>query len=154
MKPNDVTSDSYAEYNVDSNEKDSKIKVGVHVGFGACPQIMVAKSFSGVKYHINIEYKGKNFFLILTVSRAKTCPDLGIRPKNLGKKKNFFFFRIAKCYMSLEPETYEEFHFGYYFKYKIIISSHCHKYKDSPFKEMHNANADQKLALDVDIFHS
>ena len=153
MKPNDVTSDSYAEYNVDSNEKDSKIKVRVHVGFGACPQIMVAKSSSGVKYHINIEYKGKNFFLILTVSRAKMCPDLGIRPKNLGKKK-FFFFRIAKCYMSLEPETYEEFHFGYYFKYKIIISSHCHKYKDSPFKEMHNANADQKLALDVDIFHS
>ena len=95
MKPNDVTSDSYAEYNVDSNEKDSKIKVGVHVGFGACPQIMVAKSFSGVKYHINIEYKGKNFFLILTVSRAKTCPDLGIRPKNLGKK-NYFFFQNSQ----------------------------------------------------------
>ena len=56
--------------------------------------------------------------------------------------------------MSLESEMYEEFHFGYYFKCKIIISSHCHKYKDSPFKEMHNVNAHQKLALDVDIFHS
>ena len=31
MKPIDVKSDSYAEYNVDSNEKDPKFKVGVHV---------------------------------------------------------------------------------------------------------------------------
>ena len=28
MKPNDVTSDSYAEYHEDSNEKDPKFKVG------------------------------------------------------------------------------------------------------------------------------
>ena len=28
MKPVDVTSDSYAEYNEDSNEKDPKLKVG------------------------------------------------------------------------------------------------------------------------------
>ena len=31
MKPIDVKSDSYAEYNVDSNEKDPKFKVGDHV---------------------------------------------------------------------------------------------------------------------------
>ena len=31
MKPIDVTSDSYAEYNEDSNEKDPKFKVGNHV---------------------------------------------------------------------------------------------------------------------------
>ena len=31
MKPVDVTSDSYAEYNEDSNEKDPKFKVGDHV---------------------------------------------------------------------------------------------------------------------------
>ena len=31
MKPNDVTFDSYAEYNEDSNEKDPKFKVGDHV---------------------------------------------------------------------------------------------------------------------------
>ena len=31
MKPIDVTSDSYAEYNVDSNEKDPKFKVCGHV---------------------------------------------------------------------------------------------------------------------------
>ena len=31
MKPIDVKSDSYAEYNVDSNAKDSKFKIGAHV---------------------------------------------------------------------------------------------------------------------------
>ena len=31
MKPADITSDSYAEYNKDSNEKDPKFKVGDHV---------------------------------------------------------------------------------------------------------------------------
>ena len=31
MKPIDVTGDSYAEYNVDFNEKDPKFKVGDHV---------------------------------------------------------------------------------------------------------------------------
>ena len=31
MKPVDVTSDSYAEYNEDSNEKDSKLKFDDHV---------------------------------------------------------------------------------------------------------------------------
>ena len=31
MKPIDITSDSYAEYNQDSNEKDPKFKVGDHV---------------------------------------------------------------------------------------------------------------------------
>ena len=31
MKPTDVTSDSYAEYNKDSNEKDRKFKVGDHL---------------------------------------------------------------------------------------------------------------------------
>ena len=31
MKPIDVTPDSYAEYNKDSNEKDPKFKVGDHV---------------------------------------------------------------------------------------------------------------------------
>ena len=31
MKPIDVKSDSYAEYNVDSNDKSPKIKIGDHV---------------------------------------------------------------------------------------------------------------------------
>ena len=32
MKPVDVISDSYAEYNIDSNEKDPKLKPGDYVG--------------------------------------------------------------------------------------------------------------------------
>ena len=32
MKPINVTSDSYAKYNVDSNEKDPKSKGGDHIG--------------------------------------------------------------------------------------------------------------------------
>ena len=31
VKPMDVTSDSYAEYNKDSNKKDPKLKVGDHI---------------------------------------------------------------------------------------------------------------------------
>ena len=31
MKPIDIISDSYAEYNVDSNEKDPKLKAGDYV---------------------------------------------------------------------------------------------------------------------------
>ena len=31
MEPIDVRSDSYAEYNIDSNEKDPKLNVGDHV---------------------------------------------------------------------------------------------------------------------------
>ena len=31
MKPIDITSDSYAEYNADSHEKEPKSKVGAHV---------------------------------------------------------------------------------------------------------------------------
>ena len=31
LKPIDVKSDSYAKYNVDSNEKDPKFKIGDHV---------------------------------------------------------------------------------------------------------------------------
>ena len=33
MRPIEVTSNSYVEYNDDSNEKDRKVKVGDHVRF-------------------------------------------------------------------------------------------------------------------------
>ena len=36
VKPIDVTSDSYAEYNEDFNEKDSKFKVDDHVTISKC----------------------------------------------------------------------------------------------------------------------
>ena len=41
MKPIDVTSDSYAEYNEDSNEKDPKFKVGDHVRISKYKNIFV-----------------------------------------------------------------------------------------------------------------
>ena len=53
MKPNDVTSDSYAECNDDSNEKDSKIKVAVHVGFWG-----MSSNYGGQKFFwCQISYK-------------------------------------------------------------------------------------------------
>ena len=40
MKPIDITADSYAEYNEDSNEKDPKFKVG-----GRVPNIKIQNHF-------------------------------------------------------------------------------------------------------------
>ena len=39
MKPIDVKSDSFAEYNEESNEKDPKLKVGDHVRISKCKNI-------------------------------------------------------------------------------------------------------------------
>ena len=36
MKPSDVKLDSYAEYNVDSNEKDHKFKIGDYLRISKC----------------------------------------------------------------------------------------------------------------------
>ena len=41
MKPIDVISDSYAEYNEDSNKKDPKFKVGDHVRISKYKNIFV-----------------------------------------------------------------------------------------------------------------
>ena len=45
MKPIDVTYDSYAEYNVDSNEKDPKFKIGDHVRISKFKNIL-AKGYT------------------------------------------------------------------------------------------------------------
>ena len=45
MKPIDVTSDSYAEYNEDSNEKQHKFRVGDHVGISKYKNIF-AKGYT------------------------------------------------------------------------------------------------------------
>ena len=44
MKPIDVISDSYAEYNEDSNKKDPKFKVGDHVRISKYKNIFVNSS--------------------------------------------------------------------------------------------------------------
>ena len=41
MKPNDATSDSYAEYNERSNQKDPKLKVGDHVRISKCKNVLL-----------------------------------------------------------------------------------------------------------------
>ena len=45
MKPTDVTSDSYAQYNEDSNEKKTKFKVGDRVKISKCKSIF-AKGYT------------------------------------------------------------------------------------------------------------
>ena len=45
MKPTDVKSDSFAEYNEESNEKDPKFKVGDYVGISKY-KIFFAKGYS------------------------------------------------------------------------------------------------------------
>ena len=45
MKPTDVTSDSYAQYNEDSNEKKTKFKVGDCVKISKCENIF-AKGYT------------------------------------------------------------------------------------------------------------
>ena len=46
MKPIDVTSGSYAEYNVDSNEKDPKLKVGHRVRISKYKNIFSQRIYS------------------------------------------------------------------------------------------------------------
>ena len=45
MKLNDIKSDSYAEYNVDSNEKQPKLRFGDHVGISKSKNIF-AKGYT------------------------------------------------------------------------------------------------------------
>ena len=59
MKPIDATSDSYAEYNEDSNDKDPKFKVGDHV------RISKYKSIFGKGYTQNWSEK------VFVVSKIK-----------------------------------------------------------------------------------
>ena len=63
MKPIDVTSDSYAEYNEDSNEKDPKFKVGDHVRISKYKNIFVKDTF-------NIDQKK---FLLLVKLKIQFC---------------------------------------------------------------------------------
>ena len=48
MKPIHVTSDSYAEYNEDSNEKDSKFKIGDCVRISKYKNIFTTQNWSQV----------------------------------------------------------------------------------------------------------
>ena len=97
MKPIDVKSNSYAEYNVDSNEKDPKFKIGVHVriskyknifGKGYTPNwseevFVVSKIKNTVPWtHVISDLNGEK---LLELFMKKNCRRL--IKKNLGYKK-------------------------------------------------------------------
>ena len=46
MKPIDVKSNSYAEYNVDSNDKDPKFQIGDHVRISKHKNIFAKRIYS------------------------------------------------------------------------------------------------------------
>ena len=60
MKPIDVKPDTYAEYSVDSNEKDPKFKVSNHVKISKDKNVTIQKRFpKGYTYH----WSGKVFVI-------------------------------------------------------------------------------------------
>ena len=61
MKPTDITSGTYAEYNEDSNEKDPKSKVGDHVRISKY-KIIFAKGYT--------PNWSKNFFVISKIKNT------------------------------------------------------------------------------------
>ena len=60
MKPIDVTSDSYAEYNEDSNEKDPKFKVGDHVRISKYKNIFAKRYTQNWSEEVSVVSKIKN----------------------------------------------------------------------------------------------
>ena len=60
MKPIDVTSDSYAEYNEDSNEKDPEFKVGYHVNISKYKNIFAKRYTQNWSEEIFVVSKIKN----------------------------------------------------------------------------------------------
>ena len=75
MKPIDVTSDSYAEYNEDSNEKDPKCKVGDHVRMSKYKNIFAKRYTQNWSKEVFVVSKIKN-----TVPWAYTISDLNGEP--------------------------------------------------------------------------
>ena len=81
MKPIDLTSNSYAEYNEESNEKDTKFKVGDHVRIWKYKNIFAkgdtanwsekAFVFSKIKKVINWTLIRKNMIVVLIVGLIK-----------------------------------------------------------------------------------
>ena len=60
MKPIDVTSDSYAEYNEDSNEKDPKFKVVDHIKISKYKNIFAKKYTHNWSEEVFVVSKLKN----------------------------------------------------------------------------------------------
>ena len=77
MKPIDVTTDSYAEYNEDSNKKHPKFNVGDHVRISKCKNIF-AKGYAPnwseevfVLVKLKIQFLRLMLLMILMVRKLK-----------------------------------------------------------------------------------
>ena len=75
MKPIDVTSDSYAEYNEDFNKKDPKFKVGDHVRISKYKNIFAKGYTQNWSEEVFVVSKIKN-----TVPRTYVISDLNGEP--------------------------------------------------------------------------
>ena len=84
MKPRDVKSDSFAEYNEESNEKDPKFKVGDHVRISKYKKIFTTGYAPNWSEEIFVIKKIKN-----TVPRTYVISDLnGEELLEFSMKKN------------------------------------------------------------------
>ena len=96
MKPTDVTSDSHAEYNEDSNEKDPKFKVGDHVRISRYKNIF-AKGYTQNWSEVFIISKIKNtapWTYVISDLNGETIP--GTFYENRIAKNKSKEFRIEK----------------------------------------------------------
>ena len=107
MKPIDVESDSYAEYNLNSNEKDPKFKIGDHVRISKYKNIL-AEGYAPIwSEEVFITSKIKN-----TVPWTYVISDLngekivGTFSKKSLQKVNQKEFRIEKVVKKKEDKLY------------------------------------------------
>ena len=63
MKPIDVTSDSYAEYNEDSNVTKAKFKAGGHVRISKCKNIFAKRYTQNCSEEVFVASKSKDTVL-------------------------------------------------------------------------------------------
>ena len=76
MKPIDVTNDSFAEYNEESNKKDPKFKIGDHVRISKCKDIFAIgytpnwseEIFISSKINNTVTYRGLMLLVTWTVT--------------------------------------------------------------------------------------
>ena len=106
MEPIDVTSDSYAEYNEGSNEKDPKFKVGDHVRISKYKNNFAKENTQNWSEEVFIISKIKNTvswtYVVSDLNGEKT--DERFMKKNC-EKQNLFFVHIQ--FNFLQFSTYE-----------------------------------------------
>ena len=109
MKPIDVKSDSFAEYNEEPNEKDPKFKVGDHVRISKYKNIFVKGYTPNWSEEIFVVKKIKNTVLQTYVINDINCGEIieTFHEKEL-QKNNQTEFRIAKVIKRKGNKLYVE----------------------------------------------